>query len=63
LTHISRSEYVPGIGLGIGKCPYDPFDNSTAIYIEHGNPGNLPALVRNFHDLLNFISLTPFFIL
>lgn len=45
LTHISRSEYVPGIGLGIAKCPYDPLDNSTAIYVENGNPGGLPALV------------------
>lgn len=40
-----RSEYVPGIGLGIAKCPYDPLDNSTAIYVENGNPGDLPALV------------------
>lgn len=45
LTHIPRSEYVPGIGLGIAKCPYDPQDNSTAIYVENGNPGGLPALV------------------
>lgn len=45
LTHLSRSEYVPGVGLGIAKCPYDPYDNSTAIYIEKGNPGDLPALV------------------
>jgi len=27
LTHLPRSEYVPGIGLGIAKCPYDPQDN------------------------------------
>lgn len=45
LTHLPRSEYVPGIGLGIAKCPYDPLDNSTAIYVENGNPGGLPALV------------------
>uniref|UniRef100_A0A182VKL0 Sema domain-containing protein n=1 Tax=Anopheles merus TaxID=30066 RepID=A0A182VKL0_ANOME len=44
LTHLPRSEYVPGIGLGIAKCPYDPYDNSTAIYVEQGNPGDLPAL-------------------
>uniref|UniRef100_A0A182Q641 Sema domain-containing protein n=1 Tax=Anopheles farauti TaxID=69004 RepID=A0A182Q641_9DIPT len=44
LTHLSRSEFVPGIGLGIAKCPYDPYDNSTAIYVEQGNPGDLPAL-------------------
>ncbi|XP_017493333.1 PREDICTED: semaphorin-2A-like isoform X2 [Rhagoletis zephyria] len=45
LTHLPRSEYVPGIGLGIGKCPYDPADNSTAVYVEKGNPFGLPALV------------------
>lgn len=48
LTHLPRSEYVPGIGLGIAKCPYDPLDNSTAIYVEKGNPGGLPALVSFF---------------
>lgn len=48
LTDIPRSEYVPGIGYGIAKCPYDPLDNSTAIYVEHGNPGGLPALVSVF---------------
>lgn len=47
LTHLPRSEYVPGIGLGIAKCPYDPQDNSTAVWVESGNPGDLPALVRN----------------
>ena len=44
MTQLRRSEYEPGIGLGIGKCPYDPLDNSTAIYVESGNPGDLPAL-------------------
>ncbi|KAI8128399.1 Semaphorin-2A [Lucilia cuprina] len=44
LTHLPRSEYVMGIGLGIAKCPYDPLDNSTAIYVEEGNPGGLPGL-------------------
>ncbi|XP_077284157.1 semaphorin 2a isoform X2 [Arctopsyche grandis] len=44
LTHLPRHEYVPGIGMGIAKCPYDPADNSTAVWIERGNPGNLPAL-------------------
>lgn len=47
LTHLPRSEFVPGIGLGVGKCPYDPIDNSTAIYVEQGNPGGFPALVRD----------------
>lgn len=30
--------------MGIAKCPYDPADNSTAVWVEKGNPGNLPAL-------------------
>lgn len=42
---------MPGVGLGIAKCPYDPYDNSTAIYIENGNPGGLPALVSNIFFL------------
>lgn len=54
LTHLSRSEYVPGVGLGIAKCPYDPYDNSTAIYIEKGNPGDLPALVSKTQWSLTF---------
>ncbi|CRL00146.1 CLUMA_CG013422, isoform A [Clunio marinus] len=44
LTHLPRSELLPGIGMGIGKCPYDPVDNSTAIYVVKGNPGNFAAL-------------------
>jgi hypothetical protein len=44
LTHLLRSQYVPGIGLGVAKCPFDPNDNSTAVWVEEGNPGNLPAL-------------------
>ncbi|XP_064475057.1 semaphorin-2A-like isoform X2 [Ornithodoros turicata] len=32
------------IGRGIGKCPFDPDDNSTAIWVEKGNPGDLPGL-------------------
>ncbi|XP_044740244.1 semaphorin-2A isoform X2 [Chrysoperla carnea] len=44
LTHLPRHEYVPGIGMGIAKCPYDPADNSTAVWVEHGNPGELPGL-------------------
>lgn len=45
LTHLPRSEYVIGVGQGIAKCPYDPLDNSTAIYVGSGNPGGLPGLV------------------
>lgn len=44
LTHLPRHEYVPGIGMGIAKCPYDPADNSTAVWVEQGNPGDLPGL-------------------
>ena len=44
LTHLTRQEYVPGVGMGIAKCPYDPADNSTAVWVEKGNPGDLPAL-------------------
>jgi len=44
LTSLGRHEYVPGIGNGIAKCPFDPEDNSTAVWVENGNPGDLPAL-------------------
>jgi len=44
LTGLGRHERVPGIGNGIAKCPFDPEDNSTAVWVEHGNPGDLPAL-------------------
>lgn len=30
--------------MGIAKCPYDPADNSTAVWVEKGNPGDLPGL-------------------
>jgi hypothetical protein len=30
--------------MGIAKCPYDPADNSTALWVENGNPGDLPGL-------------------
>ncbi|XP_042239882.1 semaphorin-2A-like [Homarus americanus] len=44
LTHLARHEHVPGIGSGVAKCPFDPVDNSTAVWVERGNPGNLPGL-------------------
>ncbi|KAL4708790.1 hypothetical protein ACJJTC_011754 [Scirpophaga incertulas] len=44
LTHLPRHEYIPGVGLGVAKCPYDPADNSTAVWVTNGNPGALPAL-------------------
>lgn len=44
MTHLGRNTFVPGIGMGIAKCPYDPADNSTAVWVEKGNPGDLPGL-------------------
>jgi Sema domain len=32
------------VGQGVAKCPFDPNDNSTAVWVEEGNPGDLPAL-------------------
>ncbi len=44
LTHLARHEFYPGVGDGIAKCPFDPEDNSTAVWVEDGNPGGHPAL-------------------
>ena len=44
LTHLGRHQYVPGVGLGTAKCPYDPADNSTALWVSRGNPADLPGL-------------------
>ena len=44
LTHLARHEFYPGIGDGIAKCPFDPEDNSTAVWVEEGNPGDHPAI-------------------
>ena len=33
-----------GIGDGIAKCPFDPEDNSTAVWVETGNPGGHAAI-------------------
>lgn len=44
LTHLPKNEVVPGIFDGTAKCPFDPDDNSTAVWVEKGNPGGLPAL-------------------
>jgi len=46
LTPLPRQTFVPGIGEGAARCPYDPDDNSTAIWVESGNPDNLPGLYR-----------------
>ncbi len=39
LTNLGRHEYIPGLNSGVAKCPFDPEDNSTAIWVENGNPG------------------------
>ena len=44
LTHLARHEFFPGVGDGVAKCPFDPEDNSTAIWVTSGNPGGHPAL-------------------
>ncbi|KAH6939006.1 hypothetical protein HPB50_015594 [Hyalomma asiaticum] len=45
LTEVSKSQLtLRDIGRGIGKCPFDPDDNSTAVWVEHGNPGDMPGL-------------------
>ncbi|RWS17341.1 semaphorin-2A-like protein, partial [Dinothrombium tinctorium] len=44
LSHLSAYESFPGIGNGIAKCPFDPEDNATAIWVEKGNPSGLPGL-------------------
>jgi len=44
LTHLARHEFYPGIGDGIAKCPFDPEDNSTAVWVRTGNPGDHPAI-------------------
>ena len=44
LTKLARHEFYPGIGNGIAKCPFDPEDNSTAVWVESGNPGGHPAI-------------------
>jgi hypothetical protein len=44
LSLLSSHESFPGIGTGIAKCPFDPDDNATATWVEHGNPGGLPGL-------------------
>nr|CAD7457470.1 unnamed protein product [Timema tahoe] len=67
LTHLPRHEFVAGVGLGIAKCPYDPADNSTALWVEHGNPGDLPGLYSGTNaeftkaDTVIFLSLRAVF--
>ncbi|KAL8624926.1 hypothetical protein ACOMHN_016222 [Nucella lapillus] len=42
---------------GVGICPYDPADNTTAILVENGNPGGLPALYAG--GVTDFIKADP----
>ncbi|XP_076322862.1 semaphorin-2A-like isoform X2 [Tachypleus tridentatus] len=44
LTHLWNHQVFPGIGNGIAKCPFDPNDNATAVWVEQGNPGSFPGL-------------------
>ena len=44
LTKLGRHEFYPGIGNGVAKCPFDPEDNSTAVWVESGNPGGHAAI-------------------
>ncbi|XP_065352421.1 semaphorin-2A isoform X2 [Cloeon dipterum] len=72
LTLLSRNDHVPGIGQAAAKCPYDPHDNATAVWVEKGNPGNLPGLYSGTNaeftkadtvifrtDLYNMTTRTP----
>jgi hypothetical protein len=47
LSHLSPYEPFPGIGSGIAKCPFDPDDNATAVWI-----GNDHADVNDARDAL-----------
>lgn len=39
------SDAMYGIGSGAqAECPFDPDDNSTAVWVEKGNPSDAPAL-------------------
>lgn len=42
---------------GLGICPYDPADNTTAILVERGNPGGLPALYAG--GVTDFVKADP----
>lgn len=45
LTHLPSYDQYPGVGgSAVAKCPFDPEDNATAIWVENGNPGGLAGL-------------------
>ncbi|XP_076336169.1 semaphorin-2A-like isoform X1 [Tachypleus tridentatus] len=44
LSHVDSWNAIPGIGNGVAKCPFDPDDNATAVWVEKGNPGQLAGL-------------------
>lgn len=33
MTYLSPNEHFPGVGDGIAKCPFDPDDNATAVWV------------------------------
>lgn len=44
---LGSSDTAPVFGVGAqaqAECPSDPDDNSTALWVERGNPSDLPAL-------------------
>ncbi|PVD19590.1 hypothetical protein C0Q70_20080 [Pomacea canaliculata] len=41
----------------VGICPYDPADNTTAVLVERGNPGGIPALYAG--GVTDFIKADP----
>ncbi|XP_046350872.1 semaphorin-2A-like [Haliotis rufescens] len=42
---------------GIGMCPYDPFDNATALFVEESNPGDIPGQYSG--TVTDFIKADP----
>ncbi|XP_049765602.1 semaphorin-2A-like [Schistocerca cancellata] len=44
LSHAGGESPAAGSGPAVAKCPYDPADNSTALWVRRGNPGGLPGL-------------------
>jgi len=55
---LARHEFYPGIGDGTAKCPFDPEDNSTAVWVENGNPGDLlPSTVAPMLSLPKLMRL------
>lgn len=47
------NEPLPGIGSGIAKCPFDPEDNATAIWV---GKFEMVSIVIVYHHLIVFVS-------